>query len=71
MRYVVAGTWQIHELQRKIVEVESKAKQQQQLYESVRSDRNNYSKSLIEAQVSRRAGTTPGHVVCRPASAEV
>lgn len=40
----------IMELQKKIVEWESKLKQQQQLYETVRTDRNHYSKSLIESQ---------------------
>uniref|UniRef100_A0A7S3JRV6 Cilia- and flagella-associated protein 58 central coiled coil domain-containing protein n=1 Tax=Aureoumbra lagunensis TaxID=44058 RepID=A0A7S3JRV6_9STRA len=40
----------IHELSNKISEWESKLKQQQHLYESVRSDRNLYSKNLIEAQ---------------------
>ena len=40
----------IQELQKKVAEGESKLKQQQQLYESVRADRNHYSKNLIEAQ---------------------
>lgn len=40
----------IMELQKKIEEWESKLKQQQQLYETVRTDRNHYSKNLIEAQ---------------------
>jgi chromosome segregation ATPase len=40
----------INELQKKIGEWEAKLKQQQQLYESVRSDRNLYSKNLIESQ---------------------
>jgi len=40
----------IMELQKKIVEWEAKLKQQQQLYETVRTDRNHYSKSLIESQ---------------------
>jgi chromosome segregation ATPase len=40
----------IMELQKKIVEWESKLKQQQQLYETVRTDRNHYSKNLIESQ---------------------
>ena len=38
------------QLQKKIAEGESKLKQQQNLYEAVRSDRNLYSKNLIESQ---------------------
>ena len=38
------------QLQKKIVEGEAKLKQQQNLYEAVRSDRNLYSKNLIESQ---------------------
>lgn len=38
------------ELQKKVTEGEVKLKQQQQLYEGVRSDRNLYSKNLIETQ---------------------
>lgn len=38
------------DLLKKIAEGEAKLKQQQQLYEAVRSDRNLYSKNLIEAQ---------------------
>lgn len=40
----------INELGKKVTDWEVKLKQQQQLYESVRSDRNLYSKNLIEAQ---------------------
>jgi lipid II:glycine glycyltransferase (peptidoglycan interpeptide bridge formation enzyme) len=40
----------IIDLQKKIMETEGKLKQQQNLYEAVRSDRNLYSKNLIEAQ---------------------
>jgi uncharacterized coiled-coil DUF342 family protein len=40
----------INELGKRVSEWEAKLKQQQQLYESVRSDRNLYSKTLIEAQ---------------------
>merc|ERR1719181_609113 len=40
----------INEQSKKVAEWEAKLKQQQHLYESVRSDRNLYSKSLIEAQ---------------------
>merc|ERR1712070_539055 len=38
------------DLQRKIIEGSARLKQQQHLYESVRSDRNQYSKHLIESQ---------------------
>jgi hypothetical protein len=41
----------IFELKKKIAEAETKLKQQQNLYEAVRSDRNVYSKNLIESQV--------------------
>lgn len=40
----------LNDLQKKVHEGEGKLKQQQQLYEAVRSDRNLYSKNLIEAQ---------------------
>ena len=40
----------IIDLQKKISEAETKFKQQQNLYEAVRVDRNMYSKKLIEAQ---------------------
>lgn len=40
----------IMELQKKMMDWESKLKQQQQLYETVRTDRNHYSKQLIESQ---------------------
>lgn len=40
------------QLQKKIAEGDSRMKQQQNLYEAVRSDRNIYSKKLIEDQVS-------------------
>ncbi|KAJ0411692.1 hypothetical protein ATCC90586_002076 [Pythium insidiosum] len=40
----------IHEMQKKLNEGETKLKQQQQLYEAVRSERNLYSKNLIESQ---------------------
>merc|ERR1719324_444398 len=39
-----------NELQKKVTEGDTKLKQQQQLYEAVRSDRNLYSKNLIESQ---------------------
>lgn len=38
------------EMQKKVGEAETKLKQQQQLYEAVRSERNLYSKNLIESQ---------------------
>ncbi|KAJ0401743.1 hypothetical protein P43SY_003064 [Pythium insidiosum] len=41
---------QVASLQQKIVESESRLKQQQNLYEAVRTDRNLYSKQLIESQ---------------------
>ncbi|OAF66174.1 Coiled-coil domain-containing protein 147 [Intoshia linei] len=41
---------QIFDYKKKIAEVDTKLKQQQNLYEAVRSDRNLYSKNLIEAQ---------------------
>eukprot|EP00762_Andalucia_godoyi_P000286 ANDGO_03046.mRNA.1 Cilia- and flagella-associated protein 58 len=40
----------IVDFQKKITDAEAKLKQQQQLYEAVRADRNVYSKNLIEAQ---------------------
>ena len=40
----------ISEFQKKNIETESKLKQQQNLYEAVRSDRNLYSKNLTETQ---------------------
>lgn len=40
----------ITEMQKKVADGEVKLKQQQQLYEAVRSDRNLYSKNLIESQ---------------------
>uniref|UniRef100_G1PKI3 Cilia and flagella associated protein 58 n=1 Tax=Myotis lucifugus TaxID=59463 RepID=G1PKI3_MYOLU len=41
---------QIFDYKKKIAESETKLKQQQNLYEAVRSDRNLYSKNLVEAQ---------------------
>ena len=40
----------ISEFQKKTQETESKLKQQQKLYEAVRSDRNEYSRQLTETQ---------------------
>ena len=42
----------IGELKKETIDLESKLKQQQNLYEAVRSDRNLYSKNLIERQVN-------------------
>ena len=44
---------QIFDYKKKIAEAETKLKQQQNLYEAVRSDRNLYSKNLIESQVRK------------------
>lgn len=41
---------QVKELQKKVVEDQSKLKHKQNLYETVRSDRNLYSKQLVESQ---------------------
>jgi len=49
MEEVVAKEADVLELQRRIGEGEAKLKQQQNLYEAVRADRNLYSKNLIEA----------------------
>uniref|UniRef100_A0A8C9TNU8 Cilia and flagella associated protein 58 n=1 Tax=Scleropages formosus TaxID=113540 RepID=A0A8C9TNU8_SCLFO len=43
---------QVFDYKKKIAEAETKLKQQQNLYEAVRSDRNLYSKNLIEAQIT-------------------
>lgn len=47
---------QIFDYKKKIAEQETKYKQQQNLYEAVRNDRNLYSKNLIERQVSLKLG---------------
>jgi chromosome segregation ATPase len=47
---VKARQIKVLQLQKKIAEGEAKLKQQQNLYEAVRSDRNLYSKNLIESQ---------------------
>ena len=56
MEDVKVREMQIFDYKKKIAEAETKLKQQQNLYEAVRSDRNLYSKNLIESQVrlSRR-----------------
>ncbi len=55
MEDVKVREMQIFDYKKKIAEAETKLKQQQNLYEAVRSDRNLYSKNLIEAQVCRPA----------------
>uniref|UniRef100_H2ZK26 Cilia- and flagella-associated protein 58 central coiled coil domain-containing protein n=1 Tax=Ciona savignyi TaxID=51511 RepID=H2ZK26_CIOSA len=50
MEDVKVREMQIFDYKKKIAEAETKLKQQQNLYEAVRSDRNLYSKNLIEAQ---------------------
>lgn len=44
---------QVADLQKKIAAAVARLKQQQNLYEAVRSDRNVYSKNLIETQASQ------------------
>ncbi|KAK3530439.1 hypothetical protein QTP86_024351, partial [Hemibagrus guttatus] len=41
---------EIFEYKKKIAEAETKLKQQQNLYEAIRAERNNYSKNLLDAQ---------------------
>ncbi|XP_067934774.1 cilia- and flagella-associated protein 58-like [Watersipora subatra] len=50
MEEVKVREMSIFDYKKKIAEAETKLKQQQNLYEAVRSDRNLYSKNLIEAQ---------------------
>nr|VZI36376.1 unnamed protein product [Spirometra erinaceieuropaei] len=50
MEEVKLREMQIFDFKKKIAEAETKLKQQQNLYEAVRGDRNLYSKNLIEAQ---------------------
>ncbi|XP_060555610.1 cilia- and flagella-associated protein 58-like [Ruditapes philippinarum] len=50
MEDVKVREMQIFDFKKKIAESETKLKQQQNLYEAVRSDRNLYSKNLIESQ---------------------
>lgn len=54
MEDVKVREMQIFDYKKKIAEAETKLKQQQNLYEAVRSDRNLYSKNLIESQVRSR-----------------
>lgn len=53
MEDVKVREMQIFDYKKKIAEAETKLKQQQNLYEAVRSDRNLYSKNLIESQVHK------------------
>lgn len=53
MEDVKVREMQIFDYKKKIAEAETKLKQQQNLYEAVRSDRNLYSKNLIESQVRK------------------
>jgi len=55
MEDVKVREMQIFDYKKKIAEAETKLKQQQNLYEAVRSDRNLYSKNLIESQVGNQA----------------
>ena len=50
METIKVSELDIFDYRKKMSEVESKLKQQQNLYEAVRSDRNLYSKNLIESQ---------------------
>ncbi|PAA46952.1 hypothetical protein BOX15_Mlig023212g2 [Macrostomum lignano] len=50
MEDVKVREMQIFDYKKKIAEAETRLRQQQNLYEAVRSDRNLYSKNLIEAQ---------------------
>ncbi|EGD80250.1 hypothetical protein PTSG_10926 [Salpingoeca rosetta] len=50
MEEVKLADAQVLDLKKKLADAEAKLKQQQSLYEQVRSDRNMYSKNLIEAQ---------------------
>lgn len=52
MELVKTKEMKIFEYKKKIAEAETRLRQQQNLYEAVRSDRNLYSKNLIESQVS-------------------
>lgn len=50
---------QVADLQKKIAAAVARLKQQQNLYEAVRSDRNVYSKNLIETQASFSLSSLP------------
>ena len=63
MEDVKVREMQIFDYKKKIAEAETKLKQQQNLYEAVRSDRNLYSKNLIESQVSTNTTCTPCSVL--------
>ena len=53
------------QLQKRIAESDTKLKQQQSLYETVRSDRNLYSKNLNEAQVGPRSSRDQAEIAPR------
>ena len=53
MELVKTKEMKIFEYKKKIAEAETRLRQQQNLYEAVRSDRNLYSKNLIESQVRK------------------
>ena len=59
MEDVKVREMQIFDFKKKIAEAETKLKQQQNLYEAVRSDRNLYSKNLIESQVRTHVRLLP------------
>ena len=52
MESVKVKEMQIFDSKKKIAESDTRLKQQQNLYEACRADRNLYSKNLIEARVS-------------------
>jgi hypothetical protein len=53
MEEIKVKEMQIFDYKKKIAEQDTKYKQQQNLYEAVRNDRNLYSKNLIERQVNK------------------
>ena len=65
---------QVEALQRKAHEAEAKLKKQQAMYESVRSDRNMYSKNLVDVQeeieVMNMTFRTLTHQVLSPRTVE-
>ena len=62
MEDVKVREMQIFDYKKKIAEAETKLKQQQNLYEAVRSDRNLYSKNLIESQVYYTRSNSAGQI---------
>ena len=65
MEDVKVREMQIFDYKKKIAEAETKLKQQQNLYEAVRSDRNLYSKNLIESQVGVPSSDKLFHCIAR------